>query len=149
MDAPFGTVILVRDGIARVSVDSAACPRCAAGKGCGAGLFAGGASRREIDVPLDDSQSVRAGDRIRLTLQPGNLWRAAAYAYGLPLAGMVIVPGIAWWLGFVTGDRQAVLLALGGLVAGIWLGRSRLQRDGCLDRLTPSVAARPSPRDLA
>lgn len=141
MDAPLGTVTSVHDGIASVSVDSGACPRCAAGRGCGAGL-AGSTTRRQIRVPLDASMGVRAGDRVRLSLASGSLWRAAAYAYGLPLAGLVLTPGAAWWLGLVEGDRQAVLLALIGVAAGAWAGRLMLARDACLQRLAPVIAGR-------
>ncbi len=61
-----GKVIAVvrdRDGArATVSVDAAAiCPRCAAGKGCGAGIFGASKSVRRIEVSLAPGLEVSEG----------------------------------------------------------------------------------------
>jgi sigma-E factor negative regulatory protein RseC len=124
-----------------VSVDAAAvCGRCAAGKGCGAGLLAGTSRTRLIEVQIAPGSEYKSGDEVVLTLAPSHLLRAATFAYGLPLGGVVVALGIAWYLNHALNDQSAVALALGGLVAGILLGRHYLNRDGCLKNLVPTIS---------
>lgn len=143
MDSAVGRIVAVTDGRATVSVDAAAvCARCAAGKGCGAGLLAGSNRPRHIEVEITPGTDFKAGDEVRLTLAPSHLLRAAMFAYGLPLGGVVIALGIAWYLNRTLNDHIAVILAIGGLVAGVLFGRYYLNKDGCLKNLVPSVSAR-------
>jgi sigma-E factor negative regulatory protein RseC len=143
MDSPVGRIVSVVDGHATVSVDTAAaCARCAAGKGCGAGLLAGSDRSRLIDVELGPGLDVRPGDEVVLTLEPSHLLRAAMLAYGLPLAGVVVAVGIAWYLNRTLSDHLAVALAVAGLAAGVLFGRHFLNRDGCLKNLVPTISER-------
>lgn len=141
MDLPVGRIVSVADGRATVSVDRAfGCARCAAGRGCGAGLLA--VQSRLIDVRLVAGLALRPGDEVRLALAPSSLLRAALLAYGLPLAGLVTALGIAWYLKQSLADRPAVALAAVGLVAGLLVGRHFLNRDGCLRNLVPTISER-------
>lgn len=125
---------------ARVIVDPAAiCPRCAAGKGCGAGLFGSSGKGRELDVTLAAGLVVAEGDTVSLDLEPRNVLAAAGIVYGWPLAGAAIGAGIAF-VG-VLGDLAAALLALSGLLAGLAVARWRLAGEQCLERFTPRVVA--------
>jgi sigma-E factor negative regulatory protein RseC len=143
MESAVGTIVSITVGYATVSVDAAfVCARCAAGKGCGAGLLIGSDRTRLIDVQLSPGSSLKAGDKVNLTLAPSNLLRAAFLAYGLPLGGIVIALGVAWFLNHTLDDRSAVLLAIGGLVGGVLFGRHYLNRDGCLKNLVPTISER-------
>jgi positive regulator of sigma E activity len=97
---------------------------------------------RQIEVELTPGTEFKAGDEVNLTLAPSHLLRAATLAYGLPLGGVVVALGIAWYLNQTLSDRIAVLLAIGGLVAGVLFGRHYLNKDGCLKNLVPTVSAR-------
>lgn len=116
------------------------CARCAAGKGCGAGLLTGAGQSRLIDVSVAPGLDLKPGDEVRLTLAPSHLLRAAILAYGLPLLGVLLALGIAWSLNHGIDDRFAVALAMGGLLTGTLLGRHLLNRDGCLKNLVPTVS---------
>ena len=143
MDPPVGRIVSIADGQATVSVDAAAiCARCAAGKGCGAGLLTGSNRSRLIDVQITPGLTLKAGDEVRLTLAPSHLLRAAIFAYGLPLLGVIVALGLAWYLNETLNDRFAVILAIGGLFTGAMLGRHFLNKDGCLKNLVPTVAER-------
>ena len=144
MDSPRGRILeLLNDGAsprAVVLIDAAAeCPRCAAGKGCGAGIFGGGDARR-VEALVADGLRVRAGDAVRIDLAPRNLLRAAGEVYGAPLVCGVGAAGLAYLLG--AGDGPGAVAALVGLAVGLALGRWRLRRAQCLQRFTPVVTAR-------
>ena len=121
-------------------IDAAAqCPRCAAGKGCGAGIF-GSRDARRVEAVVADGLRVRAGDAVRIDLAPHNLLRAAGEVYGVPLIFGVAAAGLAYLLG--AGDGPGAVAALAGLASGLALGRWRLRRAECLQRFTPMVTAR-------
>ncbi len=143
MDSPVGRIVSVADGQATVAVDAAAiCARCAAGKGCGAGLLTGSNRSRLIDVQITPGLDLKVGDEVKLTLAPSHLLRAAIFAYGLPLLGVMVAPGIAWYLNETLDDRFAVMLAIGGLLTGAMFGRHFLNKDRCLKNLVPTVSER-------
>ena len=134
MDNPRGKIVSLVDSVggahAIVEVDDAPqCPRCAAGKGCGAAVFAvRGARRLEVEVP--PGIAARVDDVVEVALAPHNLLRAAVIVYGLPLLG-------AYALDFT--DAGAAIAALVGLGGGLMASRYRLQQASCLRRFTPTV----------
>ena len=143
MDSPVGRIISVAPGHATVSVDATAvCARCAAGKGCGAGLLTGRDRSRLIDVNVAPGMGLQVGDEVKLTLAPSHLLRAAILAYGLPLCAVIIVLAVAWIISGTLNDVVAVVLATSGLIAGALMGRHLLNRDGCLKNFVPTVAER-------
>ena len=122
-----------------VRAGSMVCARCAAGKGCGAGVFGAGGKAREMTVTVADGLRVAPGDPVILSLRDSSLTRAAWYAYGLPLAGLLSASALAALLG---ADDAAALLSgaaglAGGLIAGRWLGR----RQDCVSRMRPVISA--------
>jgi sigma-E factor negative regulatory protein RseC len=121
-------------------VSSVSCARCAAGKGCGAGLLAGDERLRKVDARIKDRLELREGDRVSITLRPDDLLEAAVSAYGMPLFGGLAAAGGAHLAGL--GDLPAAAVTLLGLFAGAVLGRRRLRRKDCLRRFTPVVTAR-------
>ena len=143
MTNPTGRVVSLvdsHDGArAIVEVAAAACPRCAAGKGCGAGVFAAGSSERQVEAQIPRGLEVAVGDVVDLTLAPSNVLRAARIVYGYPMAGAIAGAALAWGLGF--GDAAAAACALLGLFGGLAVGRQRLRDAGCLAEFTPRVEA--------
>ena len=142
MENPTGRVVSLVDkrsgARAVVEVDAAsACPRCAAGKGCGAGLLQPG-GRRQIEVLIPDGIHPRVNDRVEVSLAPGNLLQAAVTVYGFPLTGGLA--GAAFAYALVLGDSAAAVAALLGVGAGIAASRWRLRQGPCLGSLTPTIA---------
>lgn len=140
MQSQQGTVIALESGAdgtrALVEVDIAAvCPRCAAGKGCGAGL--GLQRNRRVEARVPSGARIGAGDTVELALAPNNVLRAAVIVYGWPLAGAAAAAALAYLAG--QGDAGAALAAVAGLGAGLALARRRLR--GCLRDFTPEVIA--------
>jgi sigma-E factor negative regulatory protein RseC len=124
-----------------VEVDASfRCARCAAGKGCGAGLLAGDADSRRVDALVARRLALRAGDRVRLELTADNLLRAAVLVYGVPLFGALVGAALAWWSG--AGDGIAALWAIACAAVGTAIIHLRLRRRDCLRQFTPLVTAR-------
>jgi sigma-E factor negative regulatory protein RseC len=145
MESPVGRIVSIVDGRATVSVDAAeVCARCAAGKGCGAGLLTGGNRTRLIEVQLAPGMEIVAGDEVRLSLAPSHLLRAAVFAYGLPLLGIVSALALASVLNQALDDQLAIALGISGLVVGGLLGRHFLNKDACLKTLVPTISERRS-----
>ena len=102
-----------------------ACPRCAEGRGCGAGLIGRRNRAGVLSLPVPPGLELRPGQPVSLRLREQTLLGAALLVYGQPLAGAAIASGAAWLAGF--GDQAAVPAALAGLVAGIAAARQRLR----------------------
>jgi sigma-E factor negative regulatory protein RseC len=142
MNAPEARVVATGSTFATVSVDAAvACARCAAGRGCGAGLLQQGRTRL-IRVRVADGVDLEPGDRVRLELEPLHLLRAAWLAYGLPLLAMVVSVAVATVMAEQLSDAATMAFAAVGLAAGLIAGRRILRRDSCLQHLTPMVSER-------
>ncbi|MDX1516965.1 MAG: SoxR reducing system RseC family protein [Woeseiaceae bacterium] len=140
MERASGTVIAIagQPAIARIEVAmAAACPRCAEGKGCGAGLFGRRETARCIEVPLPAGSTLAVGDVVSVDLAPRRLLEAAVIVYGWPLAGAAAGAAAAFIAG--AGDVAAPLCTLLGLGGGVWLARNRLRRPACLRRFTPTI----------
>lgn len=140
MESPVGTIVSIVAGAATVQVDrAAACARCAAGKGCGAGLLGGSSRPAYFRVPLPPNTRIREGDRVQLTLAPSELLRATMFVYGLPLAGIVLMLVAGWLVMSPLSDAQGIALAVTGLAAGLLAGRWRLHRRDCLKQFVPKI----------
>jgi sigma-E factor negative regulatory protein RseC len=147
MNAPEARVVTAGSTFATVSVDAAvACARCAAGRGCGAGLLQQGRTRL-IRVRVADGVDLEPGDRVRLELEPLHLLRAAWLAYGLPLFAMVLSVAAATVMAEQASDPATMAFAAAGLAAGLIAGRGILRRDSCLQHLTPMVSERINSRN--
>lgn len=148
MDNPQGRILSIHrdDTPPHAVVEVAAslrCARCAAGKGCGAGILGGDEKLRRVEALLRNDLDVGEGDQVAIELAPNNLLRASSIVYGLPLLGAVGGAFGAWWSGM--GDLGAALAAIAGVGVGILAGRRRLQRTECLRTFTPVVTARITP----
>ncbi len=140
MDAPQGTVISISDDAESALVEvnaAAACARCAAGKGCGAGIVASGGKTRRVVAAVPAGADIAAGDVVRLLLEPRNVLVAASTVYGLPLLGASCGAVLAFAASL--GDVSAVAITLAGMASGAILAHLRLGRNGCLRRFTPQI----------
>ena len=143
MDSPSGKIVAVGSTSALVEVArTPACPRCAAGKGCGAGLLSGTQKAAVLEVPLVERSGLRVGDEVVLVLKPLYLLRATLLVYGLPLAGIVSALTAGWLVSRPLTDGAAVALAVAGLAAGLIAGRWRLKRQACLTQFVPTIEGR-------
>lgn len=144
MNTTIGTVVGISgDGSRRTALVEVraeiVCARCAAGKGCGAGLFGKRETMRRIEVAVPDRAAVHEGDSVKLVMQDRDLLAASMIVYGCPLAGGVIAALLAWQLG--SSDGIAALAALGGIGAGVWFARRRIRDTACLQRFTPRIVS--------
>ena len=141
MENPTGRVVSLvdsRDG-ARAVVEinaAAACPRCASGKGCGAGLLQPG-GRRRIEVEIPAGLDPHVDDRVEVSLSPRNLLQAAVTVYGFPLTGALAGAAFAYALSL--GDAAAAVAALLGIAVGLAASRRRLRQGPCLRSFTPTI----------
>ena len=121
-----------------VEVDArVVCPRCASGKGCGAGLFAESGRKRTIEAMVRSDLDLSSGDLVELRLAPTGLLDAASTVYGLPLLGALLGAGAAYILRL--SDAAAALAALLGLAAGFVFSRHRIGRADCVNKLVPII----------
>lgn len=142
MESASARVISVFGGMARVSVASpVSCARCEAGRGCGGGLLGSGKAERQVDIRIPEGMSLKAGDRIRLVISSQQLLNAAALAYGVPLAGLLVAAGAGWLL---TGDDLlSALTGAAGLIAGVWTSRWHVAAQSMCDRFVPIIEGSP------
>ena len=145
MEQATGHVIALESGPAKqhaeVEVSAAvACARCAAGRGCGAGLLGGSEKNRRVQARIAAGIDVQEGDEVRIELSHRQVLRASWLVYGLPLVAAVIATGIAYL--FRLDDFFAVVAAVVGLAAGLLLARRQLASAACLYRCTPTIVAR-------
>ncbi len=141
MESVAGKISAIDDQRVTVEVRSAiACRRCAAGKGCGAGILQSTNEVRQISVELPVGLSAGVGDRVELSVEPKYLLRAALLAYGLPLSTMLVVLLAVQALPMTVNDAEAVGLALLGLIIGVMAGRSLLRKDSVCDQFIPIIS---------
>lgn len=142
MQTPTGTVVSLTDraeGLrAAIEVDAAVvCPRCAAGRGCGAGILGAGRATKRVEVLVDPGLRLRKGDKVGLQLAPESILRASVFVYGIPLLGAVAAAAVAY--GLSLGELGSAFAAIAGLGAGLAVSRRRLRRADCLREFTPTV----------
>jgi len=140
MEIAEGLISAVRGHRATVRVDAPlTCARCAAGRGCGAALLQGTDRVTTIEIDVPPGCSAAVGDRVQLTVASGELLRGAMLGYGIPLAGMLAVPGLLAGLTSAPGDAATVLAAAGGLLAGWLASRYLLRRGNPCRRLVATI----------
>jgi sigma-E factor negative regulatory protein RseC len=134
VDSPDGAraVVIVRD--------APACPRCAAGKGCGAGILAANSGERQVEATVPRGLEVAVHDDVEISMAPDNILRAAVIVYGIPMLGALAGAALAYASSL--GDSGAAGAALAGLGAGLVISRLQLQQASCLRRFTPAIEKR-------
>ena len=140
MESAIGTVSSVAEGVATLVVAAPiTCHRCAAGRGCGAGLLGSNEKPRRVETSIPAGMTLAVGDQVRLTVAPRHLLRAAILAYGLPLISMLVFVAIAWGFGAADSDLLAVAFALTGLVAGFLLSRRLFAAEAACEQFVPVI----------
>ncbi|MEQ8207410.1 MAG: SoxR reducing system RseC family protein [Woeseia sp.] len=141
MNTPTARVTAIHGERVTVSVDAPlTCARCAAGKGCGAGLLGRRAATKAFELPLPAGIALRVGDEVTLNMQPERLLQASLWAYGLPLAAMLLGPVLGHWLWGPLSDGQLALASLAGLVVAFAVGRQLLVNKPCAGQLVPTIS---------
>ena len=143
MNSVTGKVVTVAGRKATVALEQdAACPRCAAGRGCGAGILVGRNRASAISIDIPGGRHLQPGDKVTLALRGTSLLQATLLAYGLPLAGtlLLLTCGIIFWSPLT--DAAGILLAVTGLVGGNLLSHRILRRMPCTRRFVPTVSGR-------
>lgn len=138
-----GKVVRLSDRLATIEVEPASvCPRCATGKGCGAGLLGGTFAAKTIAIELTSQKTMHTGDIVTLSIAPSRLLYASLFAYGLPLVGALT--GLLFGHVFLTtlSDAQAAILALCGLGVGFLAGQRRLRHASCMQQFVPELTGR-------
>jgi sigma-E factor negative regulatory protein RseC len=140
IDAPEGIVVAVGQRQATVRIDGRfVCARCAAGRGCGAGIFARSGPRL-VEVNLPPSASLRVGQEVSLSLEPQRLLHAAWLVYGVPLFALLAAAlAAAYVVPRGASDGAALAIVAAGFLCGGWWARWRLRRAGCAGRFVPTV----------
>lgn len=127
-----------------VEVDSGiACERCAAGRGCGAGLQSGENRAKRVNATVTAGLDLRRGDRVSIVMEPRHVLRAAFIVYGYPLLTAVAATLIARTMEI--GDAASAVAALAGLILGVLVAKIRLGKTRCLREFTPIVVERLMP----
>ncbi len=133
-------VVALEDGTPWLEPEpKASCSGCLSLAACGAkggGLRALAARR----FPLTDAPALRIGDRVVVGLPEGSVLRAAATAYGLPMALMIGAGIVAETNG--AGDGGGALAMAGGLALGLLLARLIAGRLSGRGDLTPRFLRR-------
>ncbi len=142
MDPTIATVIDLSGRDAVVRVEGVACPRCAAGNGCGAAIFAQSRGTTTLTARVADSLQVAPGDRVELSVADRSLLRAACYVYGAPLLGLLLASALVHLLSEASNDWVALSWGTVGLFAGAAAGRVLARRDACVSGLRPTVCGR-------
>jgi sigma-E factor negative regulatory protein RseC len=139
---PVGTVVSItgKEAVVKVS-DRSVCPRCAAGNGCGAGIFGTNFEAVSLTVRIEDGIRIATGDKVSLSLAPRDLARAAIFAYGAPLVGLLFAAGVAYLVVDPLSDLWALVFSVSGLLAGGVTGRILVRRDECASHLSPTIVA--------
>lgn len=142
MEKVTGKIVALHGRTATVLVKSASvCHRCAAGKGCGAGIFQSADKTRYMQIEIPDGMSFRQGDNVDLQIGVRHLLRAALLAYGLPLITMMITLLLLQIAGLGTRDLIGIVAAGAGLLGGLAIGRAFLRRESICDQFVPIIGS--------
>ena len=134
-------VVETAPGELKLRVDRAsACARCAAGKGCGAGVFMQLFGRRILELPMPAGESFAPGDRVRVGVRADGLMRASLVLYGLPVVVFLVgaVVGQQLFAAALASDLAALALGLaagGGLFAWMSVHPPTARLDPAIERL--------------
>lgn len=118
-----GRVSRIEGGRAWISCRPAVCRACEAGRGCGAGVFAGLLSGSPSRIQIASSGNLNPGDRVILGLDERRLLSGALWLYGLPLGGLLSGAVAGALAGGAGNDATVLVGALTGLAFALWVAR--------------------------
>lgn len=114
-----GIVQSIEGGQATIAVAVQGCSSCGQKKSCGVGKLAGSGKVSLLRVPAEPG--MKPGDQVSLSVDQGDLHRAALLGYLVPAVLMVI--GAVAGQSLTGQDFGAALGAFAGLAFGVLLGR--------------------------
>lgn len=117
------------------AASQAGCARCAAGRGCGGGIFSRLLGTRLHRVRALNEPTAAPGDMVLLGLAEAALWQGALRVYGWPL-GLLLAGLLA---GQVGGDAGALLGGAIGFVLGLLLSRWHSRRLAGVAQYQPAI----------
>jgi sigma-E factor negative regulatory protein RseC len=123
-----GSVVDLDGGQALIRVGpESGCPACAAGKGCGAGIFGRLLKRRPVVLRLENAIGARRGDIVRVGIPERLFLGLVTRLYLLPLLAALAGAAIGHHLGEMVSVQGWVLdaAALAGALTGILLALPR------------------------
>jgi positive regulator of sigma E activity len=99
----------------------------------------GALPEQEIEVDVPPGLTLVGGEQLVLALPGASVLRAAFFAYGLPLAGVLALLVLTWSVLGPIPDLAAVAIAVGGLALGWCFSRQKLKSDDCLMNLAQGI----------
>ncbi|MGH8494899.1 MAG: SoxR reducing system RseC family protein [Gammaproteobacteria bacterium] len=127
--------------VARAGI--AACERCAAGNGCGGGIFARLVGRRQYEVRARNAVvGVTAGDEVMIGLPERALLAGAFAVYIVPLIGLLAGAVLGGALFGPAGDGGVIVIGAAGFLAGVFWLRRYAGRAAMDPRFEPRVVER-------
>ena len=113
------------------------CAACAAGEGCGAGVFGRLLRRKPVELPVTDSEGLRAGQAVMVGVAETVFVGMVMRMYGWPLLWGLALAGFCHHIAglYELGRAWTDLASLSGLLAGAWAALA--WRRGSSPRRTP------------
>lgn len=112
------SVVAVRSGTAVVETSSAThCEACAAGRGCGAGLFARLLTRRVTRLEVANQLDVKPGQAVIIGVEEAELARASLRLYGTFLLALLLGAALGHAVALALGWPADLVSASGGISA--------------------------------
>lgn len=109
---------------------ASSCAKCAAGNGCGAGLFSQLLRAKKVDIKVPVNVGLSVGQRVWLCLDDQYINKQAWYWYGLPVLGFILGASLPRWV-FITVENSTadILSLMAGLTVMLfcWLVARRIQ----------------------
>lgn len=134
-------VLRVNGDVAWVRCETqSGCARCAAGQGCGGGLFSRLLRGRLQELPVTTEIAVQPGDWVLIGLSTSAVQNASALLYGCPLAGLLAGTIIGSQLS--PGDATTLIGLAAGLAAGLVLAHRLATRLAGKSALQPVLLRR-------
>jgi positive regulator of sigma E activity len=95
-----------------------------------------------MNIEIPAGRNLQPGDNVTLAMSGAYLLQASLLAYGIPLAGalLLISCGLLFWSPLT--DAAGIFLGLAGLASGFLLSRRYLRRMSCMQRFVPTVSDR-------
>ena len=93
----------------------------------------------QLDVDIPAGLALAAGEQLELALPGASILRAACLAYGLPLAGTLLLLALGWSVLGPLTDPAAVAIAISGLALGWCLSRWKLKDGNHLLEFAPDI----------
>jgi sigma-E factor negative regulatory protein RseC len=116
------------------------CGTCAAKKGCSQKVLAELSAKDAHYIKVDENPEFSAdvGDVVEIMVPGEAIVKGSLQIYSLPLLTMIAGAAVG---DNYAGDAGAIIAAVVGFCAGLWLSKTLLNRDANCQRLQPKVVS--------